>query len=72
MNNKLDRNTKIYIIVMTSFILVGVICGIIAMYMCGYTLASWLAKFYPWLIIGFLTIAIIAIGVYIMAVRKKL
>ena len=70
--SKLDKNTKIYLIVMTSFLMLGVISGIIAMHLCGYTLASWLAKFYPWLIIGILLIAILAIGAYIMMVRKKL
>lgn len=56
----------------TLFMIIGLICGIIAIYSCGYDLASWLAKFYPWVIISFsFIIAIVCSIIFLNYLKGK-
>ena len=49
--NKNKRNKIIYIVIMSLVVVSIIVFGIIAMYASGYTIVSWLAKFWPWLVL---------------------
>ena len=65
----IPKHTKIYTAIMFFILLCGIGFGIMAMYMCGYTLFSWLEKFYGWLL---LIVAVLAslVFTYYFVVKK--
>lgn len=59
------KSTWIFWGIMITFVIIGIALGIVAMYLCGYTLLSWLENFYPWVIlIAAILLAIIATYFY--------
>lgn len=52
------------------FIILAIVCALIAMHLCGYSLASWINEFYPILVIIGASILVIGAGIGLMKMRK--
>lgn len=61
----------IYLGVIATFVLIAIISLLVAMYMTGYTLASWIAEFYPILVITLSIVIIIIVAVVLAKLRKR-
>ena len=67
-----SKNKKYWVLtgIILSFIILGIVCGIIAMYSCGYTLITWFAKF-GWICLIVLALGVIAaLGILFIKARK--
>lgn len=42
-------------------------CILVAMHLCGYSLADWLAKYYPWVVMT--TVIVVMIGFFIIVYK---
>ena len=65
------KSTWIFWSIMLAFIVLAIVLGIIAMYLCGYTLITWISQFYPWLIFGIAILIIIIVSVVYWKYRRK-
>lgn len=52
------------------FIILAIVCALVAMHLCGYSLASWINEFYPILVIVLSFILVIGAGIGLMKMRK--
>jgi flagellar biosynthesis protein FliQ len=62
--NKNKRNKIIYIVIMSLVVACIIVFGIIAMYASGYTIESWCAKFWPWIVLVASALIIMGGGFY--------
>ena len=62
--NRNKRNKIIYIVIMSLVVVSIIVFGLIAMYACGYTIVSWLAKFWPSLVLVASALIIMGGGFY--------
>lgn len=57
--------------VITFFIILAIAALFIAMHMCGYTFTTWMAKFYPWVIVVGCVLALLIIAYVLYKLRRK-
>lgn len=68
-----SKNKKYWVFtgIIAVFILIALICGVVAMYMSGYTIISWFAKF-GWICLIVLALGVvIGLGIYFISLREK-
>ena len=49
----------VFIVIMTLFVIIGIACAIISLYMSGHTIGTWLAKYYPWIVLAVIVIYLV-------------
>lgn len=58
------RKKIIYFCALGFFVVLAIVGSIVWMYSCGYTIGSWLAKFWPWLVIIVMVAALVVAGYF--------
>lgn len=74
LKNKIKTTPKKKWIIIGGFVLVFIViiaCLLVAMYMSGYTLASWMAQFYPWVIMTVAVLFVIIFTILFFKSRKS-
>ena len=62
---------KVRIIIELSAFIVAIVALIVAMYLCGYTLASWFAKYWGWVVAAFCVLFIGIISYIYIKVKRS-
>lgn len=74
LKNKIKTTSKKKWLVIGGFALIFIIiiaCLLIAMYLCGYSLSTWIAKFYPWVIMSIAVLFVIIFTIIFFKARKE-
>lgn len=61
----------LFIIIMASFLLIGIGCAIASLYLSGYTLWTWIQTYYPWLVLAGVIIYIVILTWILFKKRNK-
>ena len=67
----ISKATWIYVIVIAALIAVAIACLAVWMHICGYTLASWLGKYWPILTLAAVTVVAVALFLIFLGMRKR-
>lgn len=67
----ISKKTWIYVGCIAGFIALAIACLLVWMHMSGYTLASWMAKFWPTLVVALAIIIAIVLFVVYLKMKKR-
>lgn len=67
----ISKKTWIYVGCISGFVVLAITCLFIWMHLCGYTLASWLAKFWPTVVVLLAVVIAIALIVVFFKMKKR-
>lgn len=69
--SSISKKTWIYVGCISGFLVLAVACLFVWMHLCGYTLASWLAKFWPTLVIIGAVALVVVLAVLLLKMKKR-
>ena len=64
-------STWLYRLAILGVIIIAIVCSLIAMHLCGYTLATWFAKFYGYVVLVSIGVISLIVTYLWWKVRKK-